>query len=346
MSQSIFIQHREIGAHLPPLVIPEIGINHGGSLEVAKAMVLAAARAGAEVVKHQTHVISDEMSGAAKKVRPGNADVSIFEVMASCALSGEEEAELKQFTEAQGLIFLSTPFSRAAADFLHEIGVSAFKIGSGECNNLPLLKHICGFGKPLLISTGMNDLASVRRSVELIQSFAIPVALLHTTNLYPTPHHLVRYGGMQQLMTAFPDIPVGLSDHTLSNNACIGAVALGASVLERHFTDSHDRVGPDISCSMDETELAELLRAAQEVFLCRGGTKDDLPDEDVTRNFAFATVVTIEAIPQGGELTTENIWVKRPGTGKIPAARFEELLGRKARRALAVDEHFSFEDLE
>jgi N-acetylneuraminate synthase len=345
MSHSVFIQNREIGSRSLPLVIPEIGINHGGSLEVAKLMVLAAVRAGAEVIKHQTHMVSDEMSEAAKKVRPGNADKSIFEVMASCALSENDEAELKHFTEKQGLIFLSTPFSRAAADFLQELGVVAFKIGSGECNNLPLIKHICGFGKPLLISTGMNDLDSVRRTVELVKSFSIPLVLLHTTNLYPTPHHLVRYGGMQQLMEAFPEIPIGLSDHTLNNNACIGAVALGASVLERHFTDTLHRVGPDISCSMDEAQLSCLIKSTREVYLCRGGSKDDIIDEDVTRNFAFATVVSIKAISEGHELSKENIWVKRPGTGGIPAAQFEEVLGKRARRNIAVDEHLSFDDL-
>jgi len=137
-------------------VIAEIGINHEGSLQTAKEMVDAAHRAGVEVVKHQTHVVSDEMSAAAKKVIPGNATVSIYEIMERCALSEEDEWDLMQYVQSKGMIFISTPFSRAAADRLQRMDVPGFKIGSGECNNHPLIHHIAAWGKPMIISTGMK----------------------------------------------------------------------------------------------------------------------------------------------------------------------------------------------
>lgn len=161
--KKLFIGKIEISDDVPSLVIPEMGINHAGSLKVAKEMVDAAHRAGARLIKHQTHVCSDEMSGAAKKVKPGNADVSIYEVMEQSALSEEEERELKDYTESLGMFFLSTPFSRAAADRLERFGVSAYKIGSGELNNYPLIEHIAEFGKPMIVSTGMNDLKALKK---------------------------------------------------------------------------------------------------------------------------------------------------------------------------------------
>ena len=150
----IEIAGRKIGEGFPPVVIAEIGINHEGSLSVAKEMVDAAFRAGVEIVKHQTHIVEDEMSGAAKKVVPGNADVSIYEIMERCSLDESEELELKEYVESKGMIFISTPFSRAAADRLQQWNVPAYKIGSGECNNYPLLEHIASFGKPIILSTG------------------------------------------------------------------------------------------------------------------------------------------------------------------------------------------------
>jgi Sialic acid synthase len=248
------IKDREVGIGCPPLVIAELGINHEGSLQTAFEMVDAAARAGVEVVKHQTHIVEDEMSAEARKVIPGNADVSIYDIMERCALNEEDEKALKNYVESKGMIFISTPFSRAAADRLQRMDVSAFKIGSGECNNIPLLEHIASFGRPMILSTGMNTIESVRKSVAVLREYGVPFALLHTTNLYPTPYHLVRLGAMKQLMEEFPDVPVGLSDHTVSNHACFAAVAMGASVLERHFTDNMERKGPDIVCSMDEQE--------------------------------------------------------------------------------------------
>lgn len=346
MNPYIVIAGRKIGPDYPPLVIAEIGINHEGSLQVAKEMVDAAHRAGVEVVKHQTHIVEDEMSGAAKKVIPGNADVSIYEIMERCSLNETDELELKNYVESKGMIFISTPFSRAAAERLKKFDIPAYKIGSGECNNYPLLEHIASFRKPIILSTGMNTIESIRKAVAIFDKHQVPVALLHTTNLYPTPIHLVRFGAMTQLNEAFPDKVFGLSDHTLNNNACLGAVALGASILERHFTDHLQRTGPDIICSMDEQTTKELICGSNEIWHMRGGVKEPALEEQVTIDFAFATVCTIAPIKKGEIFTKENIWVKRPGTGKIRAEHFNDLLGKTALRAIENDEQLDYIDFE
>lgn len=343
--KEFMIDDRKIGPDYPPLVIAEIGINHEGSLEVAKQMVDAAAKAGAEVIKHQTHIVEDEMADAAKKVIPGNADVSIYEIMKRCALSEEDETELKRYVESKGMIFISTPFSRAAADRLERMGVVAYKIGSGECNNYPLIKHIAGFGKPMIVSTGMNDIASIQKTVDIMEAYGVPYALLHCTNLYPTKPEWIRLGAMTQLQQAFPNAVVGLSDHSLNNNACLAATALGACILERHFTDSKYRPGPDIICSMDGAEMAELIQSSREIFQMRGGEKAALKEEQVTIDFAFATVVAIANIHAGEPFTMENIWVKRPGTGEIKAVDFESLLGKKANKNIKNGEQLSWKDV-
>jgi sialic acid synthase SpsE len=290
--------------------------------------------------------VEDEMSHIAKSVKPEHADSSIYEIMERCSLSEVEENELKQYVESKGMIFISTPFSRAAADRLERMGVVAYKIGSGEMNNLPLISHIASFKKPLIVSTGMNDISSVRNTVELLRRYNIQFALLHTTNLYPTPSELVRLGAMQELMREFPDLVVGLSDHTINNNACLAATALGASILERHFTDSKKRSGPDISCSMDPNELRELINSSNEVFKMRGGNKIPVLEEKATMDFAFSTVVTIKDVNEGEIFDMSNIWVKRPGIGEIPADQYEYIIGKKAKKFLPKDIHLTRNDIE
>lgn len=336
----------EVGHGCRPLVIPEIGINHNGSLTVAKEMVYAAYQSGACIVKHQTHIVEDEMSSAAKSVIPGNADISIYDIMEKAALNESDEYELMKYTESLGMEFISTPFSRAAAERLEDFGVKAYKIGSGEMNNLPLIRHIARFGKPMIVSTGMNDLESIKRTVAILEDEQVPFALLHTTNLYPTKPEWVRLGAMQEMMMAFPHIPIGLSDHTLNNNACIAAMALGAVVLERHFTDSMNRVGPDIVCSMDPKDLEALLSAANEVPLMLGGKKAPIQEEQVTIDFAYATVVTIADIREGETFTKDNLWVKRPGTGAILAKDFESIIGKKAKIDISSDTHLTWDMIE
>ena len=342
----ISINGRSIGTDYKPLVIAEIGINHNGDLTLAKHLVDEACSQGVEIIKHQTHVIDDEMSGESKKVIPGNSDISIYDIMSDCALSEYDEIELKNYVESKGVIFISTPFSRAAANRLERMGVSAYKIGSGECNNYPLIEHVASFGKPMIVSTGMNSIESVRKTVKILEDNNIQYALLHTTNLYPTPFHLVRLGAMVELKDNFPNAVIGLSDHTTNNNACLAATALGASILERHFIDTKDREGPDILNSMDTKELGELIRGSEEIFKMRGGSKLELKEEQVTMDFAFATVVSIKDISKGEKLSQDNSWVKRPGSGNLKAEHYKTLLGKVAIKDIKNDKHLTWEDFK
>lgn len=339
------IANRWIGDDHPPVVIAEIGINHEGSLATAIEMADAAIDAGAEIVKHQTHVVEDEMSDEARSVIPGNADVSIYEIMERCALSEADELQLMKHVQARGAIFISTPFSRAAAQRLARFDVPAYKIGSGECNNYPLVRHIARLGKPVIISTGMNSIDSVRPSVDILRAAGVPFALLHCTNVYPTPPELVRLGAMARLREAFPDAVVGLSDHTVSNDICLGAVALGASILERHFTDRMDRPGPDIVCSMDPAALSALIRGSRDLFAARGGEKGPVDAEAPTIAFAFASVVVTRDIVPGEVLSEDNLWVRRPGGGDFSAVDYDRLLGRTVTCALRRGERLKRADL-
>lgn len=334
---SFKIENRDVGLEYDPLVIAEIGINHEGSLQTAFEMVDAAIEAGAEIIKHQTHVVDDEMSGDAKNVIPGNADVSIYDIMARCALNEEDETKLMRYVQEKGAIFISTPFSREAAFRLERMGVSAYKIGSGECNNYPLIDLVASFGKPIILSTGMNDIPSIQKSVDIMEKHGVPYCLLHCTNVYPTPDNLIRLGGVEELAEAFPNAVVGLSDHSIDNLACLGAVAVGASVLERHFTDTKSRPGPDIECSMDIAECKELIENSKRMKQMRGGKKGAVEEEQVTIDFAYASVVTIKDIAEGETFTKDNIWVKRPGTGEFLAEDYESLLGKTASQSLSSD---------
>jgi sialic acid synthase SpsE len=346
MNPYIEIQGRKIGYDYEPLVIAEIGINHEGSLKVAKEMVDAAFDSGVEVVKHQTHIVEDEMSGAAKNVIPGNSSESIYEIMRRCSLNESDELELMKYVKSKGMIFISTPFSRKAADRLNKWDVPAFKIGSGECNNYPLLEHVANFGKPIILSTGMNSIQSINKAVAIFRQKKVQFALLHTTNLYPTPNRLVRLAAMQQLSVFFNDSVIGLSDHTITNHSCFGAVALGASILERHFTDRMDRPGPDIICSMDGERCKELIEGAKIIFQQRGGEKTPALEENITIDFAFASICTIKPIKKGDIFTRENIWVKRPGKGGILAEHYNDILGKKSLIDLQFDIQVKWDDIE
>jgi N-acetylneuraminate synthase len=340
------IAHREISPSQPPLVIAEIGINHGGSLDVAKAMVSAAHRAGCEMVKHQTHFVDDEMTDEAKGIFPPNADVSIWEVMARCALSKDDEIALKKHAEDLGLIYISTPFSRAAADFLNDIGVSGFKIGSGEANHVPLIRHIASFGKPVILSTGMQTIDSLRPSVQALDDAGIEYALLECTNLYPSPPEIVSLQGITELRNAFPRAVIGFSDHSIGPEMALSAVALGACILERHFTDTRYRKGPDIICSMDPAELRFLIDRSREIQIALNNPKvRTAPEEDVYR-FARGSVVADKDLPAGHVVSAADIWARRPGSGEISVQHFDRLIGSRLTRAVKRNQQLLWSDLD
>jgi len=342
--KEIIIKNRKIGFKYSPFVIAEVGINHEGDMRKAKKMILDAVKAGAECVKFQHHVIEDEMAPAAKKVVPGNADVSIWEIMERCALTKADHEELKKYCEELGIIYLCTPFSRAAANELRELNVNAYKIGSGECNNYPLIGHIASFGKPIILSTGMNNIESISKSVEIIKKAGAPYALLHCVSMYPAPYNKVHLNALKQMMEKF-DVPVGLSDHSLGIYTCLGAVALGASILEKHFTSDKSWPGPDVSISIDPAELKELIVGSKAIKEALEGNKEILAEEQPTINFAYASVVSIKNIKKGEKFTKDNLWVKRPGIG-ILAEKFFGILGKTAAENIGKDELLKESDIQ
>ncbi len=339
----IIINGRRIGHDHPPIVIAEIGINHGGDYDKAIKMINDAASVGCECVKFQTHIIEDEM--VPNNIIPGNAKESIWNIINRCALSAEEEAKLKEYTESKGMIFLSTPFSRAAAIQLEKLGVTAYKIGSGECNNCPLIEHIALYGKPVILSTGMNNLMSISKSVTILRKHKVTFALLHCTSIYPTPYDKVRLGALEELREAFPDALLGLSDHSLTNYPCLGAVALGASILERHFTSDKRWPGPDIPISMEPEELKALIEGSNIIYKALGGNKEVLKEEQPTIDFAYSSVVAIKNINQGDVFTPDNVWVKRPGIGEIKAEFFDNILNKKAKINIKKNELIRWEQV-
>ncbi len=341
----ITIAGRKIGPDFQPFVIVEIGINHEGDMKKAKKMVDDAAKAGAECVKFQSHVVEDEMAPVAKKVIPGHTTESIWDIMKRCAFSEEQERELKKYVESKGMIYLCTPFSRAAADRLMRMKVSAIKIGSGECNNYPLIEHIAKYGKPVVLSTGMNNLDSIAQAVKIFKKHKTPVALLHCTSMYPTPYDKVRLGAINDLKKKFPGTVVGSSDHSLGNWTSFAAIALDAAIIEKHFTSDKNWPGPDIAISIDPAELKELIDGTKAIHEAMGGKKNILKEEKDVINFAYACVVTIKPVKKGEKFSEKNIWVKRPGSGEIKAKDYKGLLGKKAKKDLPADTQVRWADV-
>ncbi len=344
MAKEFRIADRWVGENHPPLVIAEIGINHEGSFEKAIQMVDDAFLAGCECVKFQSHVVEDEM--IPNNVIPANATESIWDIMTRCALSEDEEIKLKKYVESKEMIYLCTPFSRAAADRLHKMDVVAYKIGSGECNNYPLIAHIASFDKPVILSTGMNDLDSIQPAIKILEDAGVPYALMHCTSMYPTPYDKVRLGALESMAKKFPNAVLGLSDHSLGNYTCFASVALGARILEKHFTSDKTWPGPDIPISIDPRELKELVEGSKAIFQALHGTKDILPEEQPTIDFAYACVVAIRDIAAGETLTRDNIWVKRPGTGEIKAVHFNSLIGKTVCRNIPNNTQLKWDDVK
>ncbi len=323
------IGNRFIGENYLPLIIVELGINHNGNLVLAKKLIMTAKKMGAEIIKHQTHIPDDEMSIEAKKIIPVHTTENIYNIISNSSLSYEQEKNFQMYVKKLGMTFISTPFSREAANRLNRMNVPAYKIGSGECNNFPLIEHICKFKKPIILSTGMNDINSIKKAVRIIESYKIPYALLHCTNLYPTPAKLIRLNAIDEMKKTFPKAVIGLSDHTGNNYTSFAALGKGVSIIEKHFIDTKKRKGPDIKASIDKKQLKDLIVGSREIYFSLPGNKKPVKEEKKTANFAFASVVSNSYIKSGSILSKKNIWVRRPGNGDFKAEYYEKLLGKK-----------------
>ena len=312
-----------------PFIIAEAGINHDGDFKKAIELVDLAINSGASAIKFQTHITDMEMIPT--DMKPGNiSDESLWDIIDRCVLNESQEKELFEYANEKGILFFSTPFSREGADRLNDLGVELFKIGSGECNNLPLLNHVASYKKPMILSTGMNDIPSIRTSVDTILNHGVPLSLLHCTSIYPAPPETMRLGAISHLKEEFPELEIGLSDHSLGISIALGSVAVGANIVEKHFTKSREWPGPDNPFSIEPDELKTLVKFSNEIWKARGGSKNILPDEQPVIDFAYACVVSIKDIKEGETLSLENIWVKRPGTGDILAKDFDNTLGKIA----------------
>ena len=312
-----------------PFIIAEAGINHDGEFEKAIELIDLAINSGASAIKFQTHITDKEMIPT--DMKPGNiSEELLWDIIDRCVLDYEQEKSLFDYAKEKGILFFSTPFSREGADRLNELGVELYKIGSGECNNLPLLNHVANFNKPMILSTGMNDISSIRTSVETILNHGVPLALLHCTSIYPAPPETMRLGAISHLKNEFPELEIGLSDHSLGISVALGSVAVGANIVEKHFTKSRSWPGPDNPFSIEPHELKNLVDWSKEIWMARGGEKNILDDEKPVIDFAYACVVAIRDIKKGEALSLDNIWVKRPGNGEILAKDFENVLGKVA----------------
>lgn len=332
---------REIGAGRPCFVIAEAGINHNGDAMLASELVEAAAEAGADAIKFQTHFPEHEMlRGCATAAYVGE---SLFDLLTRTALSRDAHYALRDLAAKKGILFLSTPFSREAADFLDTLGVAAFKTGSGELTNLPLQQHIARKGKPMIISTGMSTPEEIDLTVHTVRAERASFALMHCTSTYPTPFEHVQLGCIGWLQTEY-HVPVGFSDHTLGGFMACAAVAGGANLFEKHFTMSRALPGPDQQGSMEPAELRELVRGIRAIEQARGATKTIQPGEQDVRNMAHHSVVSIRDIAAGATIGADDVWAKRPGTG-IPARQLNQVVGRVAKRPIAKDRLVAWDDL-
>ncbi len=338
---TVTIAGRDIGRGKPCFVIAEAGINHNGELSIAEELVAAAAEAGADAIKFQTHFPEHEMlRDGATAAYVGE---SLFDLLTRTALSRDAHYALRDLAKKKGVIFLSTPFSREAADFLETLGVPAFKTGSGELTNLPLQRHIARKGKPMIISTGMSTPEEIDLTVQAVRAEHASFALMHCTSTYPTPYEHVQLGCIGRLQALY-QVPVGFSDHTLGDYMALAAVACGANLFEKHFTTSRSLPGPDQQGSMEPAELAELVRGIRAIEQARGSTKKIQPGEQDVRNMALHSVVSIRDIAEGAAIAADDVWAKRPGTG-IPARQLGQVIGRVARRAIAKDRLIAWDDL-
>lgn len=350
MPASLEIGGRMIGAGHPCFVIAEAGVNHNGDLEMAREMVRVAARAGADAVKFQTFKAERLTTAQARKavyqlVATGDGE-SQLEMLRKLELGAEDFKVLQQECSENDILFMSTPFDEESADLLDSLNMNVFKIGSGEITNLPFLEHVASKRKPVILSTGMSYLNEVDVAVRTIRAAGIhKLALLHCTSQYPANPADVNLRAMQTMAQAF-QVPVGLSDHTTGVDISHAAVALGACVVEKHFTLDNSLPGPDHRASLEPGELEGLVRGIRRVESALGnGRKEPVEGEADTAAVARKSIVARRDIPAGTMLTQEQVVMMRPGTG-LPSSMLDYVIGRVARREIPAGTLISFEMIE
>lgn len=337
------IEKFHIGKKSPVFVIAEIGINHNGSYSLAKKMVNFAKKTGVQCVKFQTHITEKEMIKTT--IRPGSiSKKSLWDIIKSCELSELEEERIQNYCKKEKILFLSTPFSKDAVTRLEKLNLPAYKIGSGELTNMPLIQYVAEKKKPIILSTGMSTMSEIKRTVNFLRQYKIPLAILQTTSTYPSKFEEIQLGLIQEYEKIF-QVPVGLSDHTTSIYTSLGAVAKGACIIEKHFTIDKKLPGPDQKISLDPKEFSELVIGCNAIHLALGNKKTILKNEKPILKFARECVVSVKNIEKNEQLTTKNISTKRPATGTIPATDYFKMIGKTAKRKIPSDKQLSWSDI-
>jgi N-acetylneuraminate synthase len=338
-----------IGPGRPVFIIAEAGVNHNGDLDIARELVETAARSGADAVKFQTFRPSDLLTREAPKAeyqqRTTDAEERQYDMLMRLRLTPDMHHELMAHCRLKGILFLSTPFEEKSADLLEKLELAVFKIPSGEITNLPFLAHVAGKGRPIILSTGMSCLGEVETAVRTIEANGNPgLALLHCVSNYPARPENANLKAMETLRVAF-GLPVGFSDHTPGIQVALAAAALGATVIEKHFTLDRTLPGPDHQASLMPEELKALVEGIRIVESALGdGCKKAVLQEDNTASVARKSLVAERDIAQGTILTREMIAIKRPGTGIAPAL-LPCLIGRAARRFITAETVLTFDML-
>jgi N-acetylneuraminate synthase/N,N'-diacetyllegionaminate synthase len=338
--RNIQVADKTIGPGQPVFVIAEAGVNHNGDLKMARALIDVAVEAGADAVKFQTfsaeRLVTTDAPKAEYQLQTTGDTESQFEMLKRLELSADAHRELQSYCKERGIIFLSTPFDEEAVDLLDELGVPAFKISSGDLTNSPLLKYVASKGKPVILSTGMSELSELIEAVSVLNMAGCenPV-LLHCVSSYPADPAEINLRAMNTMRSAF-DVPVGFSDHTAGIHLSLTAVALGACVIEKHFTLDRTLAGPDHRASLEPAELRELVQSIRMVESALGsGRKVPAPSEIETAKMARRSLVAARDIPAGVTLEREMVIMRRPGTGLSPAM-LDTVLGQETTRAISA----------
>ena len=346
----MFIDNHKIEQHSSPFIIAEIGVNHNGSVDLAFELIDAAANAGATAVKSQTFdvdlLLTSEAPQADYQLNNIGKQQTQKEMLSSLTLDETSIPSLIEYSRKKDLIFLSSPFEKKSAEFLHKLGVPAIKIPSGEINNLDFLRYISQFGRPVILSTGMANLGEIENAViQLRDGGSENICLLHCVSHYPTPPEYMNLRAIRSLATAF-NLPVGLSDHSLGINIPVAAVVLGACMIEKHLTLDKNMEGPDHKASLDPETFKAMVNAIKEVRAALGdGVKKLELIEKNTRDVARKSIVASRDIEKGEKIELSMLAFKRPGDG-LPPDQTKFVLGRKSLKKILKDQKFVLEELE
>ncbi len=319
-------------------IIAEAGVNHNGNFELAKKLIDAAVDANVDAVKFQTWktelLVTKDAQMAEYQIENTKVEETQFEMLKRLELSYEDFIELKEYCIEKNIIFMSTPDEKQSANFLNGLQ-DVFKIGSGELTNTPFLRHIANFGKPVILSTGMGYLSEVEHAISTLLDAGLllqQITVLHATTDYPTSPEDVNLSAMTTIKNAFPGITIGYSDHTLGIEIPIAAVALGAKVIEKHFTLDKNMDGPDHKASLEPIELSNMVKAIRNIEQALGtGWKIPTKNEKLNRDVVRKSIIAKKIIPLGTRITEDMLEIKRPGNG-IPPTRWDEVIGSIANK--------------